>query len=1598
MTHATQGEVEARGRAEPELRRELESASDSLVRALLLHELGVAADARGEEALAARELLGAHNAAPDLREPPEALARLLARRGSKANLAKLYDALARAAVDEAGRAAILRRRAELELDADHPAQRPSPAALEAALALLEQATDLAPDDLTAWVELELVGHALANEAVVERALAAQIDRASSPELRATLELDLARAAARSGDAVRALELALPVLAGGLSARFGAAQLVEALSRRVGDEDGLVRSLELQRTWALEAARSPERGDELGVPPHARRSPFLVDLLVRLATLHRERGNFEEAEGRLVEAATLAPDARWLDRSRSELVEAGGRIEAASELASTLLERGAHGVEGGALWLRVAASARAEGSIERELEALERAIELDPSSLLAVAMRLERLADGRDPHALVESLRALAARFTRPAAKARCLALVAFVHATLAHDGTAARGALAEAAALGFDDRGRLSTLLAILTGGVGDSASNDGSEGDAELPPEAMFGVLRAAVVGRDAEGLRAALGRADRGNDDSRWLARALRFAGHALDPKLREAIESPRHAVVDAVAATEPDPLAARGFRLVAALRALESDDRTAGLASLRALFDDMPSDELAGLALAEVLRDDDVAAAEVASRLAGATIDGELGGTLRVEAALRRLRAGERAEAAAEFERASELLPALSGVVLTWGPRLVPPRSVEERRARLEVDSGSSAAAQALERLGLELAAAERGALRSAGDALDALEFAVLDGGAVGSDGGLDELLEIETIAALFRVVWPDESAESQVARALDTLDSRGRAGARIAATVRLARARDRGDDPGLAVVEAKRAFEVDASPAAAIEWLGAAVAANDRAAELEALGSLDRRVELGGGLRSMAALTELLDHALVGVETARVAPLVGGTAADRLANVELALAGGEVARRADALDALGDEVGAEARVDASLLAGFERLAARDGAAALACFERVVAVRPNDLAAWEGLRSAACALERPRDEARACEQLGALCLDDARAAAFLERAGLLLVDVVDEAARGELLLGRALARAPQRAAAFDRVFRLLRDRKDEAGLLALIERRRPYIVDPAERTRLAWERARSLQALGDGAAALDALVEVRSAEPDHLGALALAGTIHLQRGEFERAARELAALARSDAAPKQERLVSGTTAADLFENKLASPAEAVAVLRALNVAGIGTTAVRERLVRAAARAGEWREATAMLERLMAERDSIAGRLEAARLALAIWRDKLREPTGAKSAVELLLEARPDDPEAVALVLHTNFEAAFRATALRRARERLLNALNDEPADLERTGLLVRVAEALGDRELRAALLGALPSFGRSDPRIVAELDAAQADMPMAPSGTMEPRAMSVLVDPEEHPAFARLVSAVAETLSAVLSPSLEALGLGRRHRVDPRTGGAGTAHAAAWAAWAGFSEIDLYVGGTNPKAVIGLRDGDTPVLVLGAEVARGLDRVTRGALAREVVALHRGTSALAGADDARFAAALVEILRELDEAVPTPLAPPSAHPDQATLAKAVRKEISRRVKKAAAEPARALVASTGASLLGLAAAARRTLDRATLLGAGALHTVIESMAPSTAPGAALRADDRARSLARFALSSQYLGLRRELGLGVK
>src|SRR3954465_14850205 len=129
------------------LRTELAAQQDKSLQALLLHELAVLEEQRGEEPIAARDYLAAFNADPQFREPLEALVRILSRRKSVKNLGKLLDALTRAAATPEERARAFWERASYV----QTFEQNVPGAKE----LLEEAIGGSPEDAALWLELEL---------------------------------------------------------------------------------------------------------------------------------------------------------------------------------------------------------------------------------------------------------------------------------------------------------------------------------------------------------------------------------------------------------------------------------------------------------------------------------------------------------------------------------------------------------------------------------------------------------------------------------------------------------------------------------------------------------------------------------------------------------------------------------------------------------------------------------------------------------------------------------------------------------------------------------------------------------------------------------------------------------------------------------------------------------------------------------------------------------------------------------------------------------------------------------------------------------------------------------------------------------------------------------------------------------------------------------------------------------------------------------------------------------------------------------------------------------------------------------------------------
>ncbi len=1601
------------------LRGEIAAAPSRSLQGILLHEVGVLHENAGEEPLAARDYLAAYNADAEFREPLEALVRILSRRRSFKNLGKLLDAMAKNAPTADERARALREVAVVALEHDKDKDE--------ARARLEEAVTENPDEMAAWLELEMLASETGDDAAVMRAIEARLPLIGDATYKALLYIQLAELAAKVGQTSRAYEHLDAAAALEGRARFQTRLVLERIAQAAADIDAMARALEGQAELVAEVLDDPDRGEEIGVPGFMRTPAFAADAWLRAAEIRRRLGELDVANTLLSQAARRLPESSVVARARLSTLEVSGDLEAAAAIARVELERGGEGpnasvvgASAAALWLRVAEAAALANDRTAALDALRRALTEDPGAIPARAIEIDLLIDGQDPAALAGAIEGCASSFTTDQAKARAFLLAGYVWACLARDAQAAQAALSRAAALGIEPQVtlRFSRAFAyvIRDHGVLEVASEQllsASRSSADLGPNEaaeaaslLFELGRSRLLAGDTKGAEEAfielaqvegVGPLAR----SQWLGRMLSACATGLTGAQDDSAKQARSPLpMDALAAAETDPLLARALGLVAAVRAAQGGDQAGAISRLTSLYEAAPGDEIVAIYLSELLRSDGKAASAVLIGCADAledaapdarTENGELAAALRLEAALLAWSAGDRAVAVMQFEAARSALPGPAGALGAWARRGLDPSTLEGRRAALAAASDTGDRyVLALERFGLE-AFAEGGDAEEALAALEIAESAPAEHDVDGSDALVWG--DVAIAAALGRVVWNAAFANRDAAlSALDRIETRGGDATTLARAERLRIARDVDGDAAASTVCAQQWAEVEPELHVALEWLAAAVAAEDRASEAEARRLIANNLEgaAAEAMNASALIVNMLDQPGV------LFPLMPADhAPGKLLNLELAPPGCDVRRRAAALHGLGDALGGDAQIDALLLAGYSDLAAGRAQAAIDTFKSVVDARPDDLAGWEGVRAAAEQLDQPVDVALACAQLGALCKDDSRGAQFWEHAGLLLLERTTAHDDAEIALDRAFSRDPRASRAFDKLFRRVRERKDNERLLSLIERRLDVAEDEREIAKLFWERARVLQKRGDNDGALAALENVTMLEPDHVGALALSGTICIQKGDFAGAAPLMARLSQNKEAPRQERLVSGITACDIYETKLNQPERALEVLIALHKDDLSTTAVRERLARAAARTGAWHEATGMLETLMVERDTSAGRVEAARLSMAIWRDKVKDPASAKSAAQKLLEESPDDPEALELVLQTSFDDNFRTQMLARGKQRLVDSLQRDPCDADRVSLLARIAAAQGDLALRQAALGVLVALGKPDRGISEELAALDTKIPGRPHTTLDARALAEIADPNDTGPVPRMLVVIAETVSAALGPSLESLNVTKKQRVDAKGGPPLRLAVAEWMGALGFNtEFELYVGGPDPKGVQGVVVGEVPALVIGPEVTTPLDSAARSGLAREVFALRRGIFALRRRDDDALASVVIAVCNEVEAPMQNP-----GFALYGEIARAVHKHISRKVKKAAHEVA-AEVARSGQDPKAWAAFARQSLDRMAAIAAGDVSLVLADILgqPRTQLSSLVRENERALTLLRFVLSPGYLELRRKLGMGVR
>lgn len=1478
------------------LRAEHDKTEDGRSRSRLLSEMAAIYERRDDLASAARDELAATNADPTLIEPLESLIGIARRRRSQKNLSKLVERLARVAQTSSER-----QRAAFEL----ALQERRDEQFEDARQTLERALSEAPDDAASWILLETLAVTLKDPALRERALTGRAGVGNDPEWRSLLLLDCARLRLEAGDTDTCL----------------------ALHRQANDEFPSLRALEQWERSALagkrydeareaaeaiaalvgEAQSEPEQISERALPRSRRTEVYAATALLRAAEWSRRAGDPARSASLLAAASVAAPNEPLIRAGHIATADASRE-----ELLRAELERRGSGPVAAALWLRLADARAERGEHDAAEEAIDAALSADPDSLRARALRRSRLARKEHAGELVAELEREEADGAERTQRLLLAALVTALNvdsttdeATKTEARAHARTLLARAREAGAGAL-QIAELGRAIASHTGDAAWYE--QASSELLPhvaeaerrELLLELGRIRLLRHDIAGAEDALG-AEGGSLLSTALScYAAPHVAHeegANEPALRTdqaaRFESAlrNRALYDSAAPHAPADELSRailGAALANVKQKLESGARGAAQAKLRALHEELPSNPLVAAALADLSGDEDASgAALVLSRAAEPRKDDSLAAAWYLRAAVYAWRTGQRAVALDYVKKAHERVPAAAHPWLSWVEPLVAPNDVGKRRQLLDTLGEDRGAFVRLERAALELAEDPHAVLDVA--TLEADDAALAWLSLLSMGGGANE-----SARAIFREVSEQGVEPERVLAALDYARAHGlRAGEPSS---------ERALDAARAWAE--RSNELDA----ALAWLTEARAlgrAQEEARARRQLGLLLGSPELIASGTLLAALGASLEGDSVDSELERAlssaapeaASLADVPKAVRWARLELSTPGDDADARGAALEGVAQPAGeSDALQDEALratllaLSACNRAARGEHAEALARFRDVAGRLPSDPMAWEGVRKAAAALGDASLEAEACAELAKCVAADETAAAFWEHAGVLYQDVLNDEKSAEEAFGASLSRDYGRDTAFERLFRLVRARGDQARLLELVEGRLGVTQSPARLAELLWEKSRLSRRLDDLKGSLEAIDALLALEPGHLGALALGSEIHLTEERFDRAAELLARLSEQADAPAEQRRLSALAAADLYETKLQEPARSLEILRALGARLQNELELVERRALAATHAEQWPEAAQAFEELRDKSADREQRSSAAAFVLAISRDKLHDAERARSAAHAILRERADDPDALDYLLTSGSGVSVELSLLERARDACLEHLEQNALDESRLRLLLRLSEALGDAARSLVALGALSALG-----VLSEPEQRHLDA-MRTAALAEPRAVLAAADVESlaaghEGAVSREASALLARLSPALTrafePSLDALGVTPSGRVDPFSDDPARAAVSPWATAIGLSDFELYVGGRDEHGVYAL-SLDLPTLVLGKSVKPPFDATQRAAIFAALFSLLRGTTPITNRPPDDGAALLAMVARVAGEAADTSVSP--------------------------------------------------------------------------------------------------------------
>ncbi len=659
------------------------------------------------------------------------------------------------------------------------------------------------------------------------------------------------------------------------------------------------------------------------------------------------------------------------------------------------------------------------------------------------------------------------------------------------------------------------------------------------------------------------------------------------------------------------------------------------------------------------------------------------------------------------------------------------------------------------------------------------------------------------------------------------------------------------------------------------------------------------------------------------------------------------------------------------------------------------ALAIYGGVIAVEPERLEAWTGIRRVARAGGDVVGEARALARLGAVVRDPAEAAALLAEAA----GVYERAGRVDdaiTALAKCVELRPTDSTAYMRAYQLLRTDLDAPGRALLFDallshRLAAAPLTPAARVALLFERGQHrLQKVVDRDAAFTDFKEILKIQSEHREAL-----FQLARGASEdrdpnAAAHWLVqflAVASDDARAPEARLDLATCYEALKDR-----ARAVETLRRAGGLRPGDPKPLQRLADLHLRQGEWKGAVEALRASEARFPEAADRAALQLRIGSILRDLGRDAQGAAAAFRRAAELDPLGDGTRALVaLHD--AAGDPGGALETVDHEVADvrrALSADPLDMRRLERLRELLEMARSR-------GSTAPIAEAEAAVASVLDLVKGrDTSGAPAGRARPFA------PKAARAFwAELAHPAAGGFASELWPNLVEVAMelfpAPAVRGKRQTIAAGSEQRLAWietsAAALGVAGLHLQVTREGASLVVVALEEPGPVLLLGAGAENSL--ATRFHVGRALGLLAQRATVLERVGPGELAPLFGCAALLAGVALPAGLPKPSDD-----LLRTVGRALGRKQKKALTLQA----SRFNFEKYDLAAwheGVLRTADRLGLMLAGDVAASALALVGGVAPDHPASATEVATNpvaldLLRFALGEQYPLLRKGAGAG--